>query len=85
LSDVWHYYAYDASLDIADGLVRDIANVAERLSDEATIWRSRDEVAPGLRSVPAHPFTLFYRLAKDTVHIVRVVHERRDLTTVFSK
>jgi plasmid stabilization system protein ParE len=55
LRRVWRHYARVASLDIADQIVKEIANVGARLSDQALMWRARDEVAPGLRSVLSHP------------------------------
>lgn len=49
------------------------------------MWRARDEILPGLRSVVVHPYTVFYRVRDDTVEIVRVLHERRDFAAVFGK
>jgi plasmid stabilization system protein ParE len=40
-----------ASGEIADKLLREISEAGERLADEALMWRVRDEVMPGLRSV----------------------------------
>ncbi|HEX9324065.1 MAG TPA: type II toxin-antitoxin system RelE/ParE family toxin [Xanthobacteraceae bacterium] len=50
----------------------------------AAIGRSRDEVAPGLRSLLVHPYAVFYRTKDDAVEIVRVLHEHRDFATIFS-
>ena len=49
------------------------------------MWRARDEVVPGLRSMLVHPYTIFYRVDDQAVEIVRVLHERRDLARIFSK
>jgi toxin ParE1/3/4 len=56
----------------------------ERLADEALMWRPRDEVLPGLRSVLIHPYTIFYRVREGAVEILRVLHERRDFARIFS-
>jgi plasmid stabilization system protein ParE len=51
LREVWRYYARVASPDVADKLLRDISQAGERLKEEALMWRARDDVMPGLRSV----------------------------------
>lgn len=78
LHEIWRYFARVASEHIADKLLRDIAQTAGRLGDRPYIGRSRDEVLPGLRSVLAHPYAVFYRVNNENVEIVRVLHERRD-------
>jgi toxin ParE1/3/4 len=85
LRDVWRYYERVASPEIADKLLREIDEAGQRLIDEALMWRARDEVMPGLRSVLAHPYTIFYRVSDGVVEIVRVLHERRDFSGIFSK
>jgi toxin ParE1/3/4 len=85
LRDVWRYYERVASPEIADKLLREINEAGQRLTDEALMWRARDEILPGLRSVLVHPYTVFYRLNEGVVEVVRVLHERRDLARVFSK
>ena len=60
LLDVWDYYAHVASPDIADKLLRDINQAGERLAEQALMWRARDDVLPGLRSVQVHPYMIFY-------------------------
>jgi toxin ParE1/3/4 len=82
---VWRYYERVASPEIADKLLREIDEAGERLADEALMWRARDEIVPGLRSVLVHPYTVFYRLNDGAVEIVRILHERRDIARVFSK
>jgi toxin ParE1/3/4 len=85
LRDVWRYYERVASADIADKLLREIDDAGRRLADEALMWRARDEIMPGLRSVLIHPYTIFYRVNDDAVEIARVLHERRDFFGIFSK
>ena len=85
LLDVWRYYAHVASPEIADKLLRDIEQAAERVSNRPLSHRPRDEVMPGLRSVLVHPYTVFYRAREDGVEIARVLHERRDFAPIFSR
>jgi hypothetical protein len=42
-------------VEIADKLLREIDRAATRLADDALMWKGRDEVLPGLRSVLVHP------------------------------
>jgi toxin ParE1/3/4 len=36
-----------------------------------------------LRSVPVHPYVVFYRIAGEVVQVLRVIDGRRDLGTAF--
>ena len=85
LRDVGRHYARVASLEIADQMVREIAETSERLADRALMWRARDEVAPGLRSVLRHPYVIFYRVNNGSVEVARVSHGRRNFSAVFKK
>jgi toxin ParE1/3/4 len=75
---------------IAAGIAVDSWNVAQRVLGEFTEkfeflgrnpygGRSREELAPGLRSFGLYEYLIFYRVAKPGIRIVRVVHGRRDL------
>ena len=60
LLDIWRYFARVASPDIADGILRDIQQAAAALGETALQWQARDDVMPGLCSVRAHPYTVFF-------------------------
>ncbi len=85
LKDVWHYYARVASPEVADRLVREIDEAAKRLSAEATVWRSRDDIMPGLRAVRVSPYLIFYRARNDIAQVVRVLHERRNFPEILAR
>ena len=85
LHRVWRHYARVASPELADDMLREIAQTGEHLANRALMWRARDEVAPGLRSVLSHPYVIFYRLKADSVEIARVLHERRNFAEIFKK
>ncbi len=53
-----------------------------RLVDEPMLGRSRDDVSPGLRSIPYQSHMIFYRVLPEEVRIVRVLHQRQDARTV---
>jgi toxin ParE1/3/4 len=83
LADVWQYYARVASFEIADKLLREISEAAQRLADDALRWRARDEIMRGLRSALVHPYVIFYRVENGVVEVVRVLHGRRNFATIF--
>jgi toxin ParE1/3/4 len=85
LRDVWRYYARVATPDIADKLLREIDQAGERLAEQALVWRARDEIMQGLRSVRVSPYTVFYRVQNGVVEIVRVLHERRNFPDLLSR
>jgi toxin ParE1/3/4 len=55
------------------------------LAGQALMWRARDEVAPGLRSVLSQPYVVFYRINNAGVDVARVLHGRRNFAEVFKK
>jgi toxin ParE1/3/4 len=57
----------------------------QRIAKRPRASRPREELLPGLRSVLATPYTVFFRLGRDGVEIVRVLHERRDIPTALAK
>jgi plasmid stabilization system protein ParE len=91
LIDIWGYFARVASPATADRLVDEIEAAANRLVIDPRMHRVRRDLIsdlPGeLRSVPVHPYTLFYRMNPQSAHgheaieILRVLHERRDFSS----
>jgi toxin ParE1/3/4 len=47
--------------------------------------RSREDLAPGLRSSVVEPYLIFYRTVGDEIHIIRILHGRRDIRSIFRK
>lgn len=85
LRKIRRHYVRTASPEVADRIVREIDGVARRISRLPLTGRNRDELAPGLRSALARPYTIFYRIGRigaAQVQIVRVLHERRDFYSV---
>jgi toxin ParE1/3/4 len=85
LADIWRYYANAVSVETADDLAAAILHAASRVAERPLSGRSREELKPGLRSILSSPYIVFYRVARDTVEIVRVLHERRNLAAEISK
>src|SRR3954452_20995575 len=91
LIDIWGYFASVASPTTADRLVDEIEAAANRLVIDPRMHRVRRDLIPDLpgelRAVPAHPYTLFYRMnpqsadGHEEIEILRVLHERRDFSS----
>jgi toxin ParE1/3/4 len=84
LRDIWARYADIASPDTADSLLREINAVAALIAKNPLAWRTRDEIMPGIRLVPVHPYIIFFRVVNDTPEITRVLHERRQFAAILS-
>lgn len=52
------------------------------LADHSAIGPARDDIGPGIRILSAGSYLVLYRLRKDRVDIVRVVHGARDLRDI---
>jgi toxin ParE1/3/4 len=85
LSEIWDYYARRADRHRADKIVREIGDASRVIEDHPFAGRTREEVRPGLRSITARPYVIFYRMADDVAEIVRVLHGGRDLDDIFAK
>jgi toxin ParE1/3/4 len=40
---------------------------------------------PGMRSALADPYVVFYRVGTDAIEIIRVLHGRRDIASLFAR
>ena len=85
LLQIWDYLADQASIAIADEQVRRIVVASEQLSEWPQSGPLRDAIIPGMRSIVASPYVIFYRLHNDAVQVVRVLHGRRDIEAVFAE
>ena len=49
-----------------------------RLSANPLLGRSRDEIAPGLRSYNVQQHVIYYRITAGTVMVLRILHGKMD-------
>jgi len=84
LIEIWGYLAREASEPVADRQLLEIDAACARLKAWPYSGRKRDELLAGMRSVPIHPYVLFYRIRGDALEIVRVLHGRRDIASIFA-
>ena len=84
LDDAWGYSAEHWGPDRADALLDDIHDTFRLLVRFAEAGRHRDELSPGLRSLPVSGFVVLYQILEGNLEIVRVVHGSRDLGGLLS-
>lgn len=78
LIELWEYIASDSPMN-ADRFLDRIYETFESLAASPDIGRSRDILAPGLRSFPVGRYVIFYRAQEEVLEVVRVVSGYRDL------
>lgn len=81
---IWDYYVRVAGRHTAEKILREIAEVIALLEEHPFAGRARTELRPGLRSFPATPHVVFYRVVNDTPEIVRVLDGRQDIEEKFA-
>ena len=85
LDSIWYYVATEsASVEIADRLVDSLTSRFLLLAQHPFVGRSRtQDFGPGLRSLAVSEYVIIYTIDEDNVQILRVVHGRRDLESIF--
>ncbi len=79
--DIDALWSYIARRDIvaADRTVDRIVDATDRLSLFPYSGRDCSDWKPGLRSISASPYIVFYRVTADHIDIVRILHGARDV------
>ncbi len=85
LDDIWYYVAKESgSIEIADHLIDAITGRFFLLASHPYLGRVRDDdFGMGSRSFAVGEYVIVYCVEDDAVLILRVVHGRRDLETLF--
>jgi toxin ParE1/3/4 len=82
LEDIWTYLAEKDSI-AADVVLAQILNKFPMLAQFPATGRKRDDLLTGLRSFPAKPYVMFYTNRADSIEILRVLHQSRDIESEF--
>lgn len=87
LDDIWHYVATESnSVEIATRLIETITDRFFVLANFPFMGRSREEdFGHGYRSLAVGEYVIVYCVENEDVLILRVVHGRRDLETLFGR
>ena len=82
LIGIWTYIAR-RNQNAADRLLDELDRKSRALARDPEMGVARDDIAPGLRHLPAGKYLLLYRNLKDGVEVVRYIHGMRRLQDVF--
>jgi toxin ParE1/3/4 len=85
IESLMDYLAEKASIETAERFLEKIDGKFELLAKFPQIGRKRDELYPGLRSIPLDDYLIFYRLVSEGVEVIRVVAGYRDLDALFTE
>jgi toxin ParE1/3/4 len=85
LLSIWQFGAEEWSPETADRHLREIEYICDRLCTEPKLGRKRDDLIAGMRSMLVHPHVVFYEISPTAISIVRVLHQRFDVETLFQQ
>ncbi len=84
LDEIFDYTTHEFGIDQAVKYISAFDDVFENLIKNPQFGRDRNEIRGGLKSVIKENHVVFYRILKDRVRIVRILHGSRDLPKFLS-
>jgi len=84
LERIWDFL-FEHDSEAAERLVRSFDASMRLLGDTPLMGRARPDIGPNIRAVPKSGHLLIYRYleVERCVQIVRILHQRQDLTVLF--
>lgn len=82
IAEIWDYIAEDSVLQ-ADAWVDRLDGKLRLLSSQPLMGRAREDLSPGIRSMPFGRYVIFYEPLPDGIDVIRVLHSARDIDAVF--
>lgn len=80
---VWDYIAEISGIEAADHWIEQLDVRLNLLATQPLMGRFRNELAPGLRSLPSGRHVVFYLPLHDGIEVVRLLHGARDIDAIF--
>ena len=84
LLEIWLFIAEDNE-DAADRFLDLLDQKCRHLAEYPLSGRSRQDLAPDLRSFPVKRYVVFYRPTSDGIEVVRVLSGYRDAPALLSR
>ena len=78
IENIWRHSFEQFGLRQAEAYLRDIQHAAQTVADDPRRGRSCDDIRAGYRKFSVGSHVLFYRVADETVIVVRILHRRMD-------
>lgn len=82
LTDIWVFVAQD-NAEAADRLLDQLHEKCQFLANSPKVGRQRSELDPSIRSFAVGSYVIFYREGDDGIEVARVLHGRRDISSLF--
>lgn len=79
LEDIWLYTVDKWSVAQADRYYALIIDEIEYICKNVHSGKSMENIRKGYRATKVKSHLIFYRIIKDTVEIIRILHERMDI------
>ena len=83
LDEIHDYWAERVSLEVARDLVYAITARFALFAESPDAGRKRDDIAPGIRCFPSQKYLIYYRRARASIEILRILHGARDQHSAF--
>lgn len=83
LEDIFDYTVREFGINQAIAYVSGFEEVFISLTANPELGRKRDEIRNGLRSIVKGSHTIFYRVLRSHIRIVRILHGSRDIIKFF--
>lgn len=84
IEQIADYIARQSGLDQADRFLNKLDAKFVKIAQFPNLGRQRDEILPGLRSLPMDNYLILYMVIGQDVEIFRVVSGYRDLSALFT-
>jgi toxin ParE1/3/4 len=84
IEQIADYIARQSGLNQADGFLNKLDAKFVKIVQFPNLGRQRDEILPGLRSLPMDNYLILYMVIGQDVEIFRVVSGYRDLSALFT-
>jgi len=84
LEEIWFYTVEKWSVEQADRYYYLIIDEINYICKNTTAGKSMDQVRKGYRASKVKSHLIFYRVANNTVEIIRILHERMDIENRFN-
>jgi toxin ParE1/3/4 len=85
LEEIWLYTAEKWSVEQADRYYLLIIDEIIYISKNVNAGKSMEEIRKGYRATKVKSHIIFYRAQKNTIEIIRILHERMDIENQLNK
>lgn len=82
LAEIYEYSILNFGLSTAREYYTGLMKTFDMLSDNPKLGRNRDDLRKGVRSLVHQQHVIFYRVDKNRLFILRVLHVSRDIRAV---